>query len=81
MDTVGHYFHGHVVHEVDALHGTFVFIFTAFMESGHRVVEVRGMRISGFIGGAYIFKFGLGMGYRGQDAFSGDVFTELHGSG
>ena len=81
MDTVGYNFHSHVVHEVNAFHSAFVFVFTAFVESGHCIIEMCSMCVSGFIGCTYVLKFGLCMGYRSQNTFSGDIFSELHGSG
>ena len=51
------------------------------VESGHCIIEMCSMCVSGFIGCTYVLKFGLCMGYRSQNAFSGDIFSELHGSG
>ena len=52
-----------------------------FMETGHRVIKMSGMRISRLISRLYILKFCLGMSYRSQNTFCRDIFTELHGSG
>ena len=80
MDTVGNHLDRHVVDQINTLDRTFIFIFTTFVETGHRIVEVRGMGISGFVGSLNILVFGLRMTDRCQHAFRGDVFTELHGT-
>lgn len=46
MDAVGHDLYGHVVDEVDALYGAFIFVFAALVEAGHGVVEVCGVGIA-----------------------------------
>ena len=60
--------------------GVAVVIEASHMCMQMRVVEVRGMGISGFVGSLNILVFGLRMTDRCQHAFRGDVFTELHGT-
>ena len=43
MNTICYDFHTHSVCEVYTFYGTFVFVLTAFMESGHSIIEMCGM--------------------------------------
>ena len=80
MDTVSHHLDRHVVDQINTLNCTFIFIFATFVETGHCVVEVCGMRISSFISSLDIFVFGLRMTDRCQYTLRCDIFTELHGT-
>ena len=80
MNAVGHYLYGHVVHQVDALHRAFVLVSAAFVETGHGVIEVRGVLVASLVGQVDVFKLGLRMPDGGQYAFRRDIFAKLHGA-
>ncbi len=80
MNTIGHDLNGHIIEQIDTFHRSLIFILAAFMETRHGVIEMGSMGITYLIGGQDILKLGLGMPYRGEYAFRGDIFTELHRS-
>ena len=75
MNTVSHHFDRHVVNQVNTFYRTFILVLFPFMETGHRVIKMSGMRISRLISRLYILKFCLGMS-DSQDAFVPRVIIE-----
>ena len=69
MDTVGYHFYCHIVNQINAFHRSLIFIFTAFMEARHCIIEMSGMSISCLISRQYILILSLCMPYRRQHTF------------
>ena len=80
MDTIRNDLDGHIIEQIDAFHRSLILILAAFMETRHGVIEMGGVGITYLISGQDILKLGLGMPYRGEHAFRGDIFTKLHRS-
>ena len=80
MDSIGYYFYGHIIQQINTFDCTFILVFSALVETGHCIVEVGGMGISGFICRTDVFKFGLCMCHGRENAFGSNIFSELHGS-
>ena len=80
MDTIRNDLDGHIIEQIDTFHRSLILILAAFMEARHGVIEMGGVGITYLISGQDILKLGLGMPYRGEYAFRGDIFTELHRS-
>ena len=46
MNAIGHHFHIHIVYQINTLYCSFIFILTTLVKTGHRIIEMRGQRIT-----------------------------------
>ena len=81
MDTVGNNLHGHVVHQVNALHSTLVLVLALVVETRHGVVEVGNVSEAGLESSLHVLVLCCGVCDRRQDALLGTVLTELESTG
>ena len=81
MDAVGHTFDCHVINQINTFHCTLVLILTLVVESGHGIVEMRYMGVSGIERGHHISVFGTSVGNTGQNALAGTILSKLQGAG
>ena len=81
MTPVGDDFDAHAIHQINTFDRTFIFIFTAFMEARHRVVEMRRVGEASLVCRLdfIIFRFGMGEGnhYALRAHIAGEVMTTL----
>ncbi|CCZ88509.1 uncharacterized protein BN536_00017 [Phocaeicola plebeius CAG:211] len=80
MDTVGNHFYAHSVCQVYTFYCTLIFVFTAFVESRHCIVEMCGVSESGFECGLDFRIFGFSVSDRSQNAFRTSVSCKIMSS-
>ena len=81
MYAVGNHFNRHVFLCKDALNGTRHFEFPVFVDYGHSVVKMRGMRHAGFVGRMDILVSGACMSDGRQYTVFAAAFDKVDGAG
>ena len=77
VNAVRNHFYCHSIRQIYTFHRTFIFILTAFVETRHRIIEMRGMGKAYRIRSLNFIILGFGMCHGGHNPFRTGVLREI----
>ena len=77
VNTVRNHFHSHSIRQIHTFHCTLIFIFTTFMETRHRIIEMSSMRKSYCKCSFNFIIFGFGMCNSSHNSFRTGILCKI----